>query len=68
MTGVLTGGLSLSVAQCRLRKIGSQGLWGLWPTLADTHRQCYGFNPRRPPHLTAYKSMTYSANSQKITF
>jgi hypothetical protein len=27
-----------------------------------------GFNPRRPPHLTVYKSITYSANRQKITF
>jgi hypothetical protein len=27
-----------------------------------------GFNPRRPPHLTVCKSMTYSANRQKITF
>ena len=52
--------LSVAVAQCRPVKIGSQGLWGLWPTLADTHLQCYGFNPRRPPHLSAYKSICYN--------
>ena len=44
--------LPVAVAQCRPVKIRSQCLWGLWPTLTYTRRQCNGFNPRRPPHYS----------------
>jgi len=48
-----------------LRKTRSEALCTFQPSLGISGNQIHGFNPRRPPHLTRYKSMTYSKSTLK---